>query len=98
VSRYDLPMPTIRLATDADMRAIDTRNLSAIDKLPWFYIPTETAEVMRSWGVARAEYVAEQVRLHPGTLVAPHGFGQWADRGDLLYHGAEPAADFLPLA
>jgi hypothetical protein len=91
-------MPTIRLATDADMRAITSRDLSPIMALPWFYIPTNDGEVMRSWGVARAEYTGDQTRLFSGTLVAPHGFGQWADRGDLLYHGAEPAADFLPLA
>lgn len=88
--------PTIRLATDDDMRAIDSRNLDAIHRLPWLYIPTDDGEVMRSWGIAHESGIADSARLHPGGLVAPHDFGQYVNRGDLLYNGAEPAADFLP--
>lgn len=90
-----MPTPTIRLANDDDMRAIDSRNLSAIHLLPCFYIPTDDADVMRFWGVAHVDQLADQVRLFPGTLVAPKDFGQHADRGELLYNGADPAAEFI---
>lgn len=90
-------MPTIRLATDDDMRAIDSRNLAAIALLPYLYIPTDNGDSMRRWGVAHVSSIADYVRLFPGTLVAPRRFDQYVDRGELLYNGAEPAADFLPL-
>lgn len=87
-------MPTIRLATDDDMRQIDSRNLAKIALLPHLYIPTSDDDVMRSSGVAHESTIADYARLYPGALVAPHGFGQFADRGELLYNGAEAAASF----
>jgi hypothetical protein len=93
-------MPTIRLANDDDMRAIDSRNLPAILELPHLYIPTADGEVMKGWGVAMASgdgSVAVYERLYPGGLVAPKFMGKHVDRGELLYHGAEPAADFVAL-
>lgn len=87
-------MPTIRLATDDDMRAITSRDLSPIHGLPHLYIPTDDGEVMRSWGIAHETTIADYVRLFPGALVAPKDFGQYVDRGELLYNGAEPVADF----
>lgn len=92
-------MPTIRLATTDDMRAITSQNVAEILKLPHLYIATDEPDVMRSWGVARADgdgSVAIYERLFPGALVAPSYVGQRAERGELLYNGAEPAADFLP--
>jgi hypothetical protein len=92
-------MPTIHLATDDDVRAIDSRNLPAILELAHLYIPTGDGEAMRSWGVARGTgdgSVAVHERLYPGGLVAPRFMGGYVDRGELLYYGAEPAADFLP--
>lgn len=104
-------MPTIRLATDDDMRSITSKDLSPINVLPHVYIsvtavdiplpplrfPVESIELMRSWGVAQLSSLAAYVRLYPGCLVAPRNFGQFVDRAELLYYGAEPAADFLPL-
>jgi hypothetical protein len=90
-------MPTIRLATDDDLRAITSQKLDEILRLPWLYIPTDEPDVMRSWGVAKATgdgSVAIYERLFPGALVAPSYVGQRAERGELLYNGAEPAADF----
>lgn len=96
-------MPTIHLATDEDLRAINSQNVDEIHRLPTVYIPlscfipSETdPDAMKHWGVARVETLADYVRLYPGALVAPHSFGDRASRADLLYHGAEPAADFLP--
>lgn len=103
-------MPTIRLATDDDMRPITSRNLDEIDKLPHLYIPvsavdialpplpfpTEGLDLMRTWGVAHERTIPDYARLFPDALVASKYFGQYADRGELLYNGAEPAADFLP--
>lgn len=102
-------MPTIRLATDDDMRAIDSRNLTDLDKLPRLYIPvgavdipvpplpfpTEGLDLMRVWGVAHERSLADYARLYPGALVAAKNFGQFVDRGDLVYNGAEPAEDFV---
>ena len=79
------------------MAAITSQALGKMDALPWLYIPTEDPEQMRSWGLAKGYgdgSVAVYARLFPGALVAPHAFGQFASRGDLLYHGAEPADDF----
>ncbi len=95
--------PTIRLATDQDFARISSQNSVEILDLPFLYIPTEDSDVMRSWGVAnglRANIecsVREIERLFPGTLVAPKYLGEHMSRGELLYNGAEPAADFLPL-
>lgn len=88
-------MPTIRLATLEDMRAITSQNVEAIHLLPFLYIPTEQPDVMRSWGVARLETLPTYERLYPGGLIAPTFVGQFASRGELLYNGAEPAADFV---
>ena len=90
--------PTIRLATDDDMRAITSRNLDEIHSLPYVYIPTPDGEVMRCWGVALAGNVADNARLYPGALVAPKRFEDRVDRGELLYNGAEPADWFVPRA
>jgi hypothetical protein len=88
-------MPTIRLATLEDMRAITTKNLQDIERLPFLYIPTDDPEVMRVWGVANEDSVREAAKNFPGTLVAAVYVGERADRGDLIYNGAEPATDFL---
>jgi len=91
--------PIIRLATDDDMRAITSQTLELILKLPHLYIATDDQDAMRSWGVAKGTgdgSVAVYERLYPGALVAPSFAGQHAARGDLLYHGAEPAAAFMP--
>ena len=47
-------MPTIRLASDDDMRAITSQTLDRIKLLPHVDIPTAEPDVMRSWGVAKA--------------------------------------------
>lgn len=91
-----MPVLLIRLAVDEDLRAFTSQTSEGLLDLPWLYIPTDDAQVMRSWGIARADgdgSVAIYERLYPGSLVAPRYLGQHADRGDLLYHGAEPAAD-----
>lgn len=105
-------MPTIRLATHDDMRAITSQTLDKVNDLPHVYIPAAAVDIplppyalamgasdlMRSWGVAMAEgdgSATVYAREFPGALVAPRGHGQFADRGDLLYHGAEPASSFL---
>ena len=88
--------PTIRLATDDDMRAITSQNLHLIRCLPCLYIATDQPDVMRSWGVALERTFRDFERLYPGALVAPHYDGQAGSRGDLLYHGAEPATAFNP--
>jgi hypothetical protein len=58
---------TIRLATNNDMRAIDSRNLEKVDELPGLYIPvtavdiplppldlaTEGFDLMHQWSVSR---------------------------------------------
>lgn len=88
-------MPTIRLATDDDMRAITSQNVDEIKRLPYLYIATDEPDVMRSWGVAHAATIGDYVRLFPDALVAPRYAGPTASRSDLVYHGAEAAADFL---
>jgi hypothetical protein len=88
--------PTIRLATDDDMRQIDSRNLERIALLPHLYVPTDGSDVMRSWGIAHRSSIADYVRLYPEALVAPHDFGDRPSRGDLLYNGAEPATALIP--
>jgi len=102
-------MPTFQLATQDDLRAITTKNLEAIGALPHLYIPveavniplpplsipTEGVELMRVWGVATLTSLADYARLYPGALVAPASFGQFVDRGELLFNGAEPAKAFL---
>lgn len=87
-------MPTIRLVTDEDMRAITSQNLEEITRLPHLYIPTDEPDGMRSWGIALERGFADYLRLFPDALVAPHSFGETASRADLIYHGAEPAADY----
>lgn len=88
-------MPTIRLATDDELRAITSQTLDDMLKLPFIYIATPEPDVMRVWGVAQALTLPDTERLHPGALVAPRYAGERAARGDLLYNGAEPAADFV---
>ena len=85
-------MPTIRLATDDDMRQITSRNLDEIFRLRFLYIATDQPDLMRSWCVGLESSVADTERLHPATLIAPHRAGATASRGDLLYNEAEPAA------
>lgn len=101
-------MPTIKLATDDDMRAIDSRNLAALDALPHLYIPvgavdiplpplaipTEGVDLTRSWGVAHVSSITDYARLFPGALVAAKNFGQFVARDELLFYSAEPAAEF----
>lgn len=95
-----MPQPTIRLATVEDMRAITSKNADDLRRLPFLYIamtdlrPAEP-DVMKSWGVASHDSIADYERLYPGALVAPHYFGEIVDRGELLYNGAEPASDFI---
>ncbi len=91
-------MPAIRLANDEDLRAITSRNVAEILKLPHLYIPTDDPDVMRAWGVARSDgdaSVAWYAKRHPGAVVAPIFAGEVASRGDLLYHGAEAAQEFV---
>lgn len=88
-------MPTIRLATLEDMRAITSQNLDVIKLVPYLYIPTAESDVMKAWGVASMETLAVYERLYPGGLVAPAFVGETASRGDLVYNGAEAAADFV---
>lgn len=104
-----MPAPTIRLATDDDMRAITSRNLDEIPKLPHLYISagdvdiplppldmsTDGVDLMRAWGVANVRSIADYARLFPAALIAPKDFGQFVDRSELLYNGAEPAADHV---
>lgn len=87
--------PTIRLATLEDLRSIDSRNAQEILRLPHIYIATDEPDVMRSWGVASAATIGDYERLYPGALVVPCFVGQTASRGDLIYNGAEPAAEFV---
>lgn len=90
-------MPTIRLATDDDLRSITSQQLEKYDDLPCLYIPTAEPDVMRSYVVARSDgdgSVQIYERLFPGSVVAPRYVGDRVSRDDLLYHGAEPAADF----
>lgn len=95
-------MPTIRLATEEDYRAVTSKNVEDLLRLAHLYIPTDEGDMMRAWGVAGTpahggeNSVHTTVRLYPGALVAPCFQGQLVSRGDLLYHGAEPAADFVP--
>ncbi len=96
-------MPTIRLATDDAMRAITSQNLHEISRLPTLYIPlrdfitTETdPDAMKHWGVAHERAIADYARLFPDALVAPCCFGDRASRADLIYHGAESMAVFVP--
>lgn len=94
-----MPAPTIRLATDDDLRQITSRDLTPLDALPWLYIPADEPNTMRPWGVARSDGDASVVfwaSKHPDALVAPKFMGQRVDRAELLYYGAEPAAWFLP--
>jgi hypothetical protein len=88
-------MPTIRLATDADLRQITSQNL--VFALPWLYIPDDQPGLMKSWGVARSDgdaSVAIWARQHPDALVAPRFQGSRVERAELLFYGAEPTADF----
>lgn len=90
-------MPTIRLATDDDLRQITSRDLTPLDALPWLYIPADELGMMRPWGVARADgdaSVASWARQYPDALVAPKFMGERVDRGEMLFYGAEPAAAF----
>jgi len=103
-------MPTFQLATQDDLRAITTKNLEAIGALPHLYIPadavniqlpplsipTQGVELMRVWGVAAMPSLADYARLYPGALVAPASLGQFVDRGELIFNGAESAEAFLP--
>lgn len=92
---------TIKLATLEDVRAISSQNAHELLDFPHLYIPTDDPDVMRAWGMAgnttgNEDRTAVTERLFPGTLVSPRFVGQTASRADLLYHGAEPAADFPP--
>jgi len=91
-------MPTIRLAADADLRQITSQHLEPVFALPWLYIPDDEPGMMKSWGVARSDgdaSVAFWARQHPDALVAPRFQGSRVERAELLYHGAEPAAEGL---
>jgi hypothetical protein len=91
-------MPAIRLATDDDLRRITSKDLAPIFALPWLYVPADEPGVMRPWGVARADgdaSVPYHTRQYPDALVAPKHMGERVDRGELLYYGAEPAAEFV---
>lgn len=90
-----MPAPTIRLARLEDLRSITSQNVGEILKLPHLYIATDDPDVMRAWGVASAASIGDYERLYPGGLVAPQYVGETAERGDLLYNGAEPAVDFI---
>lgn len=90
--------PTIRLATIEELRAITSVNVGEILRLPHLYIATDEPDVMRAWGVADADTLADYERLYPGALVAPVFSGERAGRGDLVYDGAEPAVDFIARA
>ena len=101
--------PPIRLATDVDLRAITSSDLAPLGLLPHLYIPvgaveipvpplsfpTEGLDLMRTWGIAHERTLADYVRLFPDALVAPRNFGQFVDRGELVYNGAQAAADFI---
>lgn len=101
-------MPTIRLATDEDLRAITSQNLELLDALPWLYILVshidhdvpqdgDAPDMMRTWGVAKGHgdgSIFGYERLYPGAVVAPRNFGHRVSRAELLYYGAEAAADF----
>jgi len=101
-------MPTIRLVTDDDMRAITSQTLELLDDLPHLYIPAGAVDIelppaalempadglMRSWGVAHERSLRDFVRIFPDALVAPRSQGQFIARAELLFCGAEPAADF----
>ena len=90
-------MPPIRLATDADLRQITSQNLEPMFALPWLYIPADEPGVMKPWGVARSAGdagVAFWARQHPDALVAPRFQGERVERAELLFYGAEPAAEF----
>lgn len=90
-------MPTIRLATDADLRQITSQQLDPIFALPWLYVPADEPGVMKPWGVARVDgdgSVAAWVKHYPDALVAPRFQGERVERAELLFYGAEPAADF----
>ncbi len=89
-------MPTIRLATVDDMRSITSQTLDTMLRPPFVYIATPEPDVMRVWGVAQDETLPDTERLHPGAIVAPSYARERVSRADLVYHGAEPAADFLP--
>jgi hypothetical protein len=97
-----MPAPTITLATVEDLCAISSQNLDAIKRLPYLYVPTDDPEVMRVWGIAGSTIaggessVVAAERNFPGTLVAPHYFGERPMRADLVDLGAEAATDFLP--
>jgi hypothetical protein len=104
-------MPAFRLATDDDLRPITSQNMEDLWLLPQLYIPveaeniplpplpfpTEGLELMRSCGIPKNETVADYVRPYPTALIAPKNFGQFVDRGELVYNGAEPASA-LPAA
>ena len=53
-------------------------------------------DAMKHWGVAHERSLADFARLYPEALVAPHSFGDRASCEDLIYHGAEPVAAFIP--
>ena len=100
---------TFRLATDADMRKITSINLAPLDDLPHLYIPvsavdialppldipTEGVDLMRNWGIAHERSLPDYLRLFPSALVTRRNAGQFVARDDLLYHGAETAADHV---
>ena len=88
--------PAIRLETSEDVRSITSQTLDLIKRLPFLYIATAEPGIMRTWGVAGDNSVADTERLYPGALVAPHYTGESASRGDLLHNGAEPVASFMP--
>jgi len=86
--------PTIQLTTYETLRLITSQNVGEILRVPHLYIATDDPHAMRSWGVADATTIGDYGRLYPGALVSPVFVGETALRGDLVYNGAEPAADF----
>jgi hypothetical protein len=63
--------------------------------MPFLYIAGSEPDVMRTWGVAGEDSVADTERLYSGALIAPQYAGETALRGDLLHNGTETAVSFV---
>ena len=61
----------IRLATSEDLRSITSQTLDLIKRLPFLYIATAESDIMRTWGVAGDNSVADTERLYPGRSLHP---------------------------